>query len=276
MGIKKFKPTSPGLRHRSIPDFAEITRSKPEKSLLEPLRKKGGRNNKGRVTARHRGGGARRAYRLIDFKRDKHGIPARVASIEYDPNRSARIALLHYRDGEKRYILAPQGLAVDDIVEAGPGRDIDIKPGNSLPLGDLPLGTTVHNIEMRPGKGGQLARGAGTLAHIAAKEGKYAHIRLPSGEVRLIPVVCYATVGQVGNIDHANLSLGKAGASRWRGRRPHVRGVAQNPVDHPMGGGEGRSSGGRHPCSPWGQLSKGKKTRGKKQSDRYIVKRRGK
>jgi len=274
MGIKSFKPTTPGLRHRTVPDFAEITSAKPEKPLLRPLRKRGGRNNKGRVTARHRGGGARRTYRVIDFKRDKYGIPARVASIEYDPNRSARIALLFYADGEKRYILAPLGLNVNDIIESGD--EVDIKPGNCLPLGKLPLGTAVHNIEMRPGKGGQIARGAGTLAHLAAKEGKFGHVRLPSGEVRLVPLVCRATVGQIGNADHFNLSLGKAGASRWRGRRPRVRGVAQNPVDHPMGGGEGRSSGGRHPCSPWGKLAKGKKTRGKKPSDRLIVKRRKK
>jgi len=274
MGIKKFKPTSPGLRHRTVSDFAEITRSTPEKSLLEPIRKSGGRNNKGRVTSRSRGGGARRAYRRIDFKRDKRGITARVASIEYDPNRSARIALLYYADGEKRYIIAPLGLKVDDIVEAG--EHVDIRAGNSLPLGVLPLGTAIHNIEMRPGKGGQMVRGAGGVAHLAAKEGNFGHIRLPSGEVRLIPLTCYATVGQVGNVDHSNLSLGKAGASRWLGRRPRVRGVAKNPVDHPMGGGEGRSSGGRHPCSPWGQLAKGKKTRRKKSSDRYIVKRRGK
>jgi len=274
MGIKTFKPTTPGLRHRKVSDFAELTRSTPEKSLLESLRKTGGRNNKGRVTARHRGGGARRAYRRIDFRRDKRGIPARVASIEYDPNRTARIALLHYADGEKRYILCPIGLSVNDVVEAGD--NLDIKPGNNLPLAALPLGTAIHNIEMRPGKGGQLVRGAGTIAHLAAKEGKFAHIRLPSGEVRLIPLNCCATVGQVGNVDHFNLTLGKAGASRWRGRRPHVRVVVQNPVDHPMGGGEGRSSGGRHPCSPWGKLAKGKKTRRKKLSDRYIVKRRGK
>jgi len=274
MGIKSFKPTTPGFRHRTIPDFAEITSSKPEKSLLEPLRKSGGRNNKGRVTARHRGGGARRAYRRIDFRRDKRGIPARVATIEYDPNRSARIALLYYADGEKRYILAPVGLKVNDVVEAGD--NVDIKVGNCLPLIKLPLGTTIHNIEMRPGKGGQMVRGAGTLAHLAAKEGKFGHVRLPSGEVRLVPLVCCATVGQIGNTDHFNLVHGKAGASRWRGRRPKVRGVAQNPVDHPMGGGEGKSSGGRHPCSPWGQLAKGKKTRNKKVSDKYIVKRRKK
>jgi len=275
MGIKSYKPTTPGLRHRKVSTFEEITCTTPEKSLLEPLRKSGGRNNNGHITARYRGGGARRAYRIIDFRRDKRGIPARVATIEYDPNRSARIALLHYVDGEKRYILAPVGLHVNDVIETGD--NVDIKPGNCLPLGALPLGTAVHNVEMRPGKGGQIARGAGTVAHLAAKEGKYAHIRLPSGEVRLIPVVCYATVGQVGNVDHANLSLGKAGATRWRGRRPRVRGVAMNPVDHPMGGGEGKSSGGRHPCSPWGLLSKGKKTRRRKKlSSRYIVKRRGK
>ncbi len=274
MGIKKYKPTSDGMRHRTVPDFAEITKSEPEKSLLEPLRKSGGRNNKGRITTRARGGGHRRAYRIIDFKRDKPGIPANVVAIEYDPNRSARIALLHYVDGEKRYILAPNGLRVGDTVEAG--ENADIKPGNCLPLGRLPVGTAVHNIEMRPGKGGQIVRGAGTIAVLAAKEGKFGHVRLPSGEVRLIPLECTATIGQVGNVDHINISYGKAGASRWRGRRPRVRGVAKNPVDHPMGGGEGRSSGGRHPCSPWGQMAKGKKTRGRKPSDRYIVKRRSK
>jgi large subunit ribosomal protein L2 len=273
MPIKSFKPTSAGIRHRTILTFDEITTDKPEKSLLRPLRKSGGRNNKGRVTTRHRGGGHKRFYRVVDFKRNKHDIPARVATIEYDPNRSARIALLHYADGEKRYMLAPDGLQVGDTVTAS--ESADIRPGNALPLANIPLGIAVHNVELRQGKGGQLARSAGSQVIVAAKEGKMAHLRLPSGEVRLVPQVCYATVGQVGNLEHENISLGKAGATRWRGRRPKVRGVAMNPVDHPMGGGEGRSSGGRHPCSPWGQPSKGLKTRRKrKTSTKMIVKRR--
>jgi large subunit ribosomal protein L2 len=273
MPIKSFKPTSAGIRHRTILTFDEITTDKPEKSLLRPLKKSGGRNNKGRLTTRHRGGGHKRHYRIVDFKRNKRGIPARVATIEYDPNRSALIALLHYADGEKRYMLAPDGLKVGDTVMAS--ESADIKPGNALPLANIPLGIAVHNVELRRGKGGQLARSAGSQVVLAAKEGKMAHLRLPSGEVRLVPQVCYATVGQVGNLEHENISLGKAGATRWRGRRPKVRGVAMNPVDHPMGGGEGRSSGGRHPCSPWGQPSKGLKTRRKrKTSTKMIVKRR--
>jgi len=274
MGIKTYKPTSAGIRHRTTLTFEEITSTTPEKSLLEPIRKSGGRNNKGRVTARHRGGGHKRFYRIVDFRREKRDIPARVASIEYDPNRSARIALLHYSDGEKRYMLAPDGLHVGETVMAGEGAEIRV--GNALPLSNLPLGMLVHNVEIRPGKGGQLARSAGSQVVLAAKEGEMAHLRLPSGEVRLVNLRCYATVGQVGNLDHEKVSLGKAGASRWRGRRPKVRGVAMNPVDHPMGGGEGRSSGGRHPCSPWGQKSKGLKTRKRrKPSSKLIVKRRG-
>lgn len=274
MGIKKFKPTTPSLRFRMIPTFEEITSTVPEKSLLMPLKKSGGRNNKGRVTARHRGGGHKRFYRIIDFKRDKHGIPARVASIEYDPNRSANIALLHYADGEKRYILAPEGLKVDDRVISG--ENADIRVGNTLPIKNMPLGTSIHNVEMFPGRGGKMARSAGSYVQLAAKEGLYAHLKMPSGEVRLVRQECLATVGEVGNSDHKNISLGKAGASRWRGRRPKVRGVAMNPHDHPMGGGEGKSSGGRHPCTPWGKKTKGLKTRRKRKSNKYIVERRGK
>lgn len=273
MGIRKVNPTSAGRRFQTIPTFEEITTGNaPERSLLEPLRKSGGRNNEGRVTAWQRGGGHKRRYRVIDFKRDKEGIPAKVASIEYDPNRSAHIALLHYVDGEKRYILSPVGLKAGDRVMTGP--ESDIKPGNCLKLANLPLGTIVHNIEMRPGKGGQLARSAGTSAQLIAREGKYATLRMPSGEMRMISIECKATVGQVGNIDHENISLGKAGRTRWTGKRPHVRGVAMNPVDHPMGGGEGRSSGGRHPCTPWGVPTKGYRTRKPKQSDKYIIHRR--
>ncbi len=274
MGIKKFKPTTPSLRFRMIPTFEEITSTVPEKSLLMPLKKSGGRNNKGRVTARHRGGGHKRFYRIIDFKRNKHGIPARVASIEYDPNRSANIALLHYADGEKRYILAPEGLKVDDRVISG--ENADIRVGNTLPIKNMPLGTSIHNVEMFPGRGGKMARSAGSYVQLAAKEGLYAHLKMPSGEVRLVRQECLATVGEVGNSDHKNISLGKAGASRWRGRRPKVRGVAMNPHDHPMGGGEGKSSGGRHPCTPWGKKTKGLKTRRKRKSNKYIVERRGK
>lgn len=252
--------------------FDEITSVVPEKSLIEILKKTGGRNNKGRITAYQRGGGHKRFYRIIDFKRNKHGVPARVASIEYDPNRSARIALLHYADGEKRYILAPDGVSVGDNLMSGD--TAEIKTGNATMLSRIPLGSMIHNVEMRPGKGGQIARSAGALVQLMAREGKYAHLKMPSGEVRLIPVVCIATIGQVGNLDHENVVWGKAGASRWRGRRPNVRGVAMNPVDHPMGGGEGRSSGGRHPCTPWGKPTKGKKTRRKKVSDKLIVKRR--
>lgn len=272
MALISRKPTSPGRRFQTVSDFTEITRVKPEKSLLEPLKKSGGRNNRGRRTMRHRGGGHKRLYRRIDFKREKLEVPAKVASIEYDPNRSARIALLHYRDGEKRYILAPLGLKVGDEVVSSPAADI--KPGNSLPLANIPAGTMVHNVEIKPKKGGQLARSAGTAVQLMAKEGNYANLKLPSGEIRLVPLACRATIGQLSNVEHENVSLGKAGRKRWLGRRPHTRGVVMNPVDHPLGGGEGKSSGGRHPCSPWGVPTKGYKTRKPKESDRYIIKRR--
>ena len=275
MAIKKFKPITPGTRFRSSATFDEVTRSKPEKSLTTPLKKSGGRNNKGRITAFHRGGGHKRKYRIIDFKRDKAGVPAKVFSIEYDPNRSARIALLHYADGEKRYILAPNGLKVGDKLSSGPGSEIAI--GNSLPLSEMPLGSFIHNVELKQGKGGQLGRSAGVAIQLMAKEGNYAQIKMPSGEVRMVRVECMATYGEVGNTDHENISLGKAGRSRWLGRRPNVRGVVMNPVDHPMGGGEGKSSGGGHPVSPWGQKAKGLKTRKKrKESNRFIIKRRKK
>lgn len=273
MGIKKFKPTSPGRRQMTVLTFDELSDVEPERSLLEPLRKKAGRNNTGRITVRHRGGGMRRFYRIIDFKRDKDGIPAKVATLEYDPNRSANIALLHYRDGEKRYILAPVGLKVGDTVISGP--DADIKPGNALPLRNIPVGTLVHNIELRPGGGGKLVRTAGGVAQVMAKEGDFATIRLPSGEMRLIHIDCKATIGQVGNLDHENINLGKAGRSRWLGIRPTVRGVVMNPVDHPHGGGEGKSPIGRHPVTPWGKPALGVKTRKKnKPSDKLIIKRR--
>lgn len=274
MAIKKIKPTSPGRRFQRYSAFNEITSTTPEKRLLKIIKKTGGRNVNGRITCRHHGGGHKRQYRIIDFKRDKIGIPARVASIEYDPNRSARIALLYYIDGEKRYILAPQNLSVDDRIMSGP--DADIKPGNTLPLSNIPLGTHIHNIELRTGKGGQIVRSAGTFAQLMAKEDRYALIKLPSGEVRMIFLKCKATIGELGNAEHENISLGKAGRKRWLGRRPKVRGVAMNPVDHPMGGGEGRSSGGRHPCTPWGIPTKGYRTRRNRKSDRHIVKRRTK
>jgi len=269
MAVKRFRPTTPTLRYKTVASFDEITKSTPEKSLLTPIRKKGGRNNMGRVTIRHRGGGHKRMYRIIDFRRDKRGIPAKVASIEYDPNRSARIALLFYADGEKRYILAPDKLTVGDSLMSGDAAEV--KPGNSLPLKKIPLGMTIHNIELRRGAGGKLVRSAGNGAQLMAREGKYAHVRLPSGEVRLVDAECYATLGQVGNIEHEGIKLGKAGRKRWLGKRPKVRGVAMNPVDHPMGGGESKSSGGRHPCSPWGKPAKGGVTRRKKASDRLIV-----
>ncbi len=274
MAIKHFKPTSPGVRFKSVLTNEDLTKKKPEKSLVSPLRKKGGRNNLGRVTAWCRGGGHKRKLRKIDFKREKIDIPAHVASIEYDPNRSARIALLHYADGEKRYILAPVGLSVGETVISS--EEADIKPGNSLSLKNIPVGTIVHNVELKIGKGGQIARGAGTECQILAKEGDYAHVKIPSGEVRLIHMRCRATIGQVGNLDHENISIGKAGRNRWLGRRPNVRGTAMNPVDHPHGGGEGKAKGGRHPVSPWGMPTKGYKTRSKKTSDRFIVKRRNK
>lgn len=273
MGIKTFKPITPGQRFKTVSDFAQVTKSEPEKSLLAPLKKSGGRNNLGRVTSWHRGGGHKRRYRVIDFKRNKYDIPAVVDSIEYDPNRTARIALLKYVDGEKRYILAPDGLKVGDKIMSGV--NAEIKAGNALPLAKMPVGLTIHAIEMKELKGAQLVRSAGASAQLMAKEGKWAMIKLPSGEMRRIPINCYASVGQVSNIDHMNISIGKAGRSRWLGRRPNVRGVAMNPVDHPMGGGEGKTSGGRQPCSPWGQQSKGLKTRKKgKKSDAFIVKRR--
>lgn len=272
MAVKKFKPITPGRRFMTVSDFAEITHSVPEKSLLRPSRRSGGRGNTGRINCRHRGGGHKQSYRIVDFKRGKKDIPARVASIEYDPNRTARIALLIYADGEKRYIVAPDGIKVDDIILAG--GDVEIKTGNTLPLARIPLGMSIHNLEVRPGKGAQVARSAGVMAQLLAKEGEFAHVKMPSGEVRLFKLNCLATLGQVGNIDHENISLGKAGRSRWLGRRPRVRGVAMNPVDHPMGGGEGKSSGGRHPCSPWGQLAKGLKTGNRKRSAGLIVKRR--
>ncbi len=272
MAIKRFRPTSAGRRFMTVSAFEEITRSEPEKSLVRPIKKSGGRNNRGRITCRHVGGGHKRRYRIIDFKRDKRGIPARVTSIEYDPNRSARIALLTYADGEKRYILAPKELKVGDAINAGPGSEI--RPGNALPLADIPLGTLVHNVELKPGKGGQMARSAGTYAQLLAKEGDYAALRLPSGEVRKVRMECYATVGQVGNEDHENIKLGKAGRARWLGIRPTVRGVAMNPIDHPHGGGEGRTSGGRHPVTPWGVPTKGKKTRTNKTTDQFIIRRR--
>jgi large subunit ribosomal protein L2 len=274
MAIKSYKPTSAGRRHQTCSTFEEITTTKPEKSLLVSQTKSGGRNSLGRLTSRHIGGGHKQKYRIIDFRREKTSIPAKVASIEYDPNRSARIALLHYVDGEKRYILAPLNLKVGDTVISGP--EADIKPGNALPLRAIPLGTIIHNIELKIGKGAQLARSAGTFAQLMSKEGKYSQIKLPSGEVRLILQDCYATIGQVGNLDHENVNIGKAGRSRWLGKRPKVRGVAMNPVDHPHGGGEGRTSGGRHPVTPWGIPTKGYKTRTNKTSDRFIVKKRSK
>ena len=273
MAIRKYKPTSPGRRFQTCSDFEEITSSVPEKGLLASLKKTGGRNSYGRITSRHIGGGHKRKYRLIDFRRDKTDIPAKVASIEYDPNRSSRIALLHYVDGEKKYIIAPSKLEVGDLVVSGD--KADIKPGNAIPLKYIPLGSLVHNLELKIGRGGQIIRSAGTYGQLMAKEEGYAQVRLPSGEVRKVLLGCKATIGQVGNIDYENLSIGKAGRSRWMGRRPKVRGVAMNPVDHPMGGGEGKSSGGRHPCSPWGVPTKGHKTRKNKNTDKYIVKRRG-
>ncbi len=275
MAIRKLKPNTPGTRFMSISSFEEITKTTPEKSLTAALKKSGGRNNLGRVTSRHRGGGHKQKYRIIDFKRDKKNIPAKVFAIEYDPNRSARIALLHYADGEKRYILAPDGLKVGATVTSGSGSEINI--GNALPLKDMPLASFIHNVELRPGKGGQLGRSAGMSIQLMAKEGKEALLKMPSGEVRKVSLECMATYGVVGNGDHENISLGKAGRSRWKGIRPFVRGVAMNPVDHPMGGGEGKTSGGGHPVSPWGQKAKGLKTRKRKNpTNKYIVKRRTK
>ncbi|WP_182142025.1 MULTISPECIES: 50S ribosomal protein L2 [unclassified Schaalia] len=272
MAIRKYNPTTPGRRHGSVSDFSEITRSYPEKSLVRPITKTGGRNSYGRVTSRHRGGGHKRAYRLIDFKRnDKDGVPARVAQIEYDPNRTANIALLHYADGEKRYIIAPQGVTVGTVIENGP--KADIKPGNNLPMRNIPLGTVIHAVELNAGQGARLARSAGSSIQLVAKEGRFAQLRLPSGEIRNVDVDCRATIGTVGNAEQGNISLGKAGRARWKGQRPKVRGVAMNPVDHPHGGGEGRTSGGRHPVSPWGK-PEGRTRRPNKASDKQIVRRR--
>ncbi len=274
MGLKKFRPTTPTLRHTQTPDYSELTRGKPVKSLTERKLKTGGRNNYGHISSRWIGGGHKRRYRLVDFRRDKDGIPAKVASIEYDPNRSARIALLHYKDGERRYIVAPDGLKVGEMLQSGPGAEI--KAGNCLPLRNIPLGTSIHNVELFPGRRSRVARSAGSFCQLMAKDGDYAQLRLPSGEVRKFHVNCRAVVGQVGNLEHENISYGKAGRTRWLGRLPSVRGVAMNPVDHPMGGGEGKSSGGRHPTTPWGKKTKGLKTRTRKLSDALIVRRRSK
>ncbi len=273
MAIKTYTPVTPGRRFMTTADFSELTKTEPEESLLVAKKSTGGRNNLGRLTSRHRGGGHKKQYRIIDFKRDKHGIPATVKTIEYDPNRTVRIALLQYADGEKRYIIAPLGLTVGEVLMSGP--EVEVKTGNALPLENIPTGIPIHNIELTPGKGGQIVRSAGCSAVIIAKEGKFARIKMPSGEVRLISIKCYATIGQLGNVEHDTISIGKAGRSRWMGRRPRVRGVAMNPIDHPLGGGEGKSSGGRHPVSPWGMPTKGYKTRKKKKlSDKYIVVRR--
>ncbi|MBW7995788.1 MAG: 50S ribosomal protein L2 [Candidatus Glassbacteria bacterium] len=275
MALKKLKPITSASRFRSINAYDLLTTDKPEKSLLAPMKKTGGRNNDGHITVRFRGGGAKRRYRVIDFKRNKHGVKGRVASIEYDPNRTPFICLVKYADGEKRYILHCKGLRVGDIIEAGPGSDIN--NGNALPLSEIPMGTIVHNVELKPGKGGQVARSAGAGIQVVAKEGRYVHCKMPSGEVRLVPRECMGTIGEIGNQEHMGINYGKAGARRWLGRRPHVRGVAMNPVDHPMGGGEGRTSGGRHPCTPWGKATKGNNTRRRnKASNRLIVRRRTK
>jgi len=273
MGFKKLKPTTPSQRFMMVSDFAEITKTTPEKSLTVGLRRSGGRNNTGKRTMRYIGGGHKKLYRIIDFKRHRTGVEAKVVSIEYDPNRSCRIALLHYADGDKRYILCPDKLSVGDTIISA--NTADIKPGNSLPLRYIPLGTSIHNVELKIGAGGQLVRTAGSAAQLMAKEGDWAQVRLPSGEVRRVHMSCRATIGQVGNLDHGNIQWGKAGRMRWKGQRPHNRGVGMNPVDHPMGGGEGRSSGGRHPCSPWGMPTKGYKTRKNKATDKFIVRRRG-
>ena len=274
MPFRTLKPTSPGTRFQTVPTFDEITTQEPHKPLMEPIRSTGGRNNQGHLTSWWRGGGHKRMYRIIDFRRDKRDIPAKVTTVEYDPNRSARIALLTYADGEKRYILHCVGLKVGDTIVAG--QNVDILPGNCLPLKNIPLGTQLHNVELRPGRDGQIARSAGSSVQLVAKEGDYASVKMPSGEIRKISMECFATIGQVGNIDHENVSIGKAGRSRWKGIRPHVRGVAMNPVDHPLGGGEGKTSGGRHPVSPWGLPTKGYKTRNNKVSQRFIVQRRQK
>ncbi len=271
MAIRKRKPTSAGRRFQSASDFAEITKTTPERSLVKPKPRTGGRNSYGRMTSRHRGGGHKRQYRVIDFRRNKDGVPAKVAAIEYDPNRNARIALLHYRDGEKRYILAPSGVGVGDMLQSGQGAEI--RPGNALPLRYIPVGTVVHNVELKPGAGGKMGRGAGAAIQLVAKEGLYATLRLPSTEMRRVPIDCRATVGSVGNSEAALISIGKAGRNRWKGKRPHVRGVAMNPVDHPLGGGEGKTSGGRHPVSPWGK-PEGRTRKKKKASSKLIVRRR--
>jgi large subunit ribosomal protein L2 len=273
MAIRKYKPTTPGRRGASVASFDELTRTRPEKALVAKGRKKAGRNTHGRITARHQGGGTKRRYRLVDFRRNKDGVPAKVAQVEYDPNRSARIALLHYADGEKRYIIAPQGVSRGDVLMSGP--DAEIRPGNALPLRNIPVGTVIHAIELKPGAGAKMARSAGASVQLMAKEGGYATLRLPSGETRMVAATCKATVGEVGNPEHELISLGKAGRARWKRRRPSVRGVAMNPVDHPLGGGEGKSSGGRHPTSPWGK-AEGRTRRKKKASSKYIVRRRGK
>jgi large subunit ribosomal protein L2 len=274
MPLKTFRPITPTLRFKSVSDFAEITTDRPVKALTEPIREKGGRNNQGRVTMRYKGGGHKRRYRVVDFRRDKTGIPARVATVEYDPNRSARVALLNYADGERRYMVAPAGIKVGDKLVTA--HDADVRPGNCMPLSSVPLGTAVHSVELFPGRGAKVARAAGVQCQLLAKEGDYAQLRLPSGEVRKFHVSCKCVIGQVGNLEHENVVIGKAGRSRWMGIRPHVRGVAKNPVDHPMGGGEGKSSGGRHPCTPWGKPTKGYKTRRNKQSSKWIVRRRKK
>ncbi|MCU0530510.1 MAG: 50S ribosomal protein L2 [Syntrophales bacterium] len=274
MAIKTMKPTTPSRRYQTYSTFEEITSTEPEKSLTKPVKKTGGRNNAGRMTSRHRGGGHKRKYRVVDFRREKTDIPAKVKTIEYDPNRSARIALVSYADGEKRYIVAPVDLKVGDPVITSAAADI--KPGNAMPLRNIPLGSLIHNIELRPGKGGQMVRSAGTYAQLMAKEGAYAQVRLPSGEVRKVHIECKATIGQVGNVTHEGVSIGKAGRTRWLGQKPRVRGVAMNPIDHPMGGGEGKTSGGRHPCTPWGVPTKGYKTRKNKTTDKYIIKKRDK
>jgi large subunit ribosomal protein L2 len=273
MPVKKYRPTSPGRRFVTTMDFSDLSKVEPEKSLLEVRKKHSGRNNNGHITVRHKGGGTRKQYRIIDFKRTKDGIPAKVATVEYDPNRSARIALLHYRDGEKRYILAPLGLNVGDVVESG--AQADIKPGNCLPIRNIPVGTTIHNIELRPGQGGKLVRSAGVAAQLMAKENEYSQVRMPSGEVRMVHINCRATIGQLGNVEHENQTIGKAGRSRHLGKRPAVRGIAMNPVDHPHGGGEARSTSGRPPTTPWGQMTMGKKTRRNKRTAKMIVRKRG-
>ncbi len=272
MGIRKYRPTSPAIRSRTDLTNEDLSGARPHRGLTKRIKSSAGRNNRGKITAYCRGGGHRRKYRVVDFRREKAGIPAKVLSVEYDPNRTARIALVCYADGEKRYIIAPDKLKVGDRIVSGP--ESDIRPGNTLPLRNIPLGATIHNIELRRGQGGRIARSAGTMAQLMAREGRHAHVKLPSGEVRMIPVECTATIGQVGNQDQEKVSLGKAGRNRWRGRRPSVRGVAMNPVDHPLGGGEGKSSGGRHPVTPWGVPTKGYKTRRRKSSDKFIVKRR--